>query len=188
MILSLCACGNKEEKELSNSTIATINDSETQEVQLGETIKLDFMEIALNNFVIDDNLEVKKDSKTTISLIEETEDMKAIWVKGKIKNLSNHTIGGSLGDDGCIFGSFRFHTDITSYGYEYKMIINNEYDYVIPSLTDGDFYLYAQVPTSIAENFKSCSVSFEFNEDLSVLNVTNSTKFDCEYQYVINDI
>ena len=99
-------------------------------------------------------------------------------------------IGGFLKDVECIFGDIRFND---KYNYRFELMINNKEDTngLLQPLTTGYYYLYAQVPNSIAEEFDSCSVNFAFNENLTAVDLGASKDFDyktCKYQYVVKDI
>lgn len=195
MILSLCACGDnsaneKGSNENTNNAVTTINKPEIQEVSLGDTVNLEFMEMTIDDFVISDGLEVTIDDHTKMTLTNESTEKKTIYLTGKIKNLHTDMIGGTLGDIDCIFGNACFNE---KYNYKFEMMINNKEDLngLLQPLTTGDFYLYAQVPNSIAEEFSSCSVRFAFNENLTAIDVAESKDFDfetCEYQYIVKNI
>ena len=195
LLLSLCACGNTSVKEeVSNkntdNTVTTTSKPEIQEVKLGDTIELDFMEMTIDQFIIFDGLTVEIDEHTSMILTDDSAEKKTIYLTGKITNLHTDMIGGTLGDIDCIFGNACFNE---KYNYKFEMMINNKEDTngLLQPLTTGDFYLYAQVPNSIANEFDSCSVRFAFNENLTAIDIGKSTDFNfetCEYQYIIKDI
>ena len=194
MLFSLCSCNNNSynlQQGATNVNSATIIEkTEAKEVNLGDTISLEFMEMTIDDFIVSDKFVAQIDPYNSVVIQAENSDKKVVYLTGQIKNLHTDMIGGAVGNIGCVFGTICFNE---KYNYQVDIVLNNKENRsgTLQPLTTGEFYLFARVPTSIAEEFTSCSVNFAFNENLSAIDLATSKDFDyktCKYQYTVKGI
>ena len=185
MCLSLCACGGRENTGSNNSNTETANNAtQPQEttppttepagpsadpIQIGETISLDYAVLTLDAFEISNGYEFEYTDKssgisiTHKSSIDCPSGMKLICLKGKFTNKSKGEVYPS---NDPAYGKIV----INGYEYETRMKCYNvaEADSImgVAPLREVDYFLYAEIPETLATEIETCEFYIGFVKDL----------------------
>lgn len=175
----LCACGNKTVENTSSpeptataeatatpSPTATPTAEPTPEptptipqLQLGDTIDLDFLKMTIDNISIEDEI-YPSDTSGAYMYISDVDGSQYVCLRGVITNLSS--------------------SDLDSQYFMSKVIINDEYsynaelcigsspnavsDYALEPLGSANYYLYASVPDTAVNIMEKGTISLAFND------------------------
>lgn len=177
----LCACGSKTVEKTSSpeptataevtatpSPTATPTAEPTPEptptpttpqLQLGDTIDLDFLKMTIDNISIEDEI-YPSDTSGAYMYIPDVDGSQYVCLRGVITNLSS--------------------SDLDSRYFMSKVIINDEYsynaelcigsspnavsDYALEPLGSAHYYLYASVPDTAVNIMEKGTISLAFND------------------------
>ncbi|MBE6737312.1 MAG: hypothetical protein IKB72_00120 [Ruminococcus sp.] len=201
LCLSLCACGN-DSKSNEDSTKAPVNqntvvetqaptteapaESAAQTIQVGETISLDYATLTLDSFEISDGYEFEYvDTSSGIKITHKSSidcpsGMKLVCLKGKFTNKSTNEVYPS---------NNPVHGKMVIDGYEYKteldcyVVAEAESVMGVAPLREVDYFLYAEVPDTLANNISNCQLYIGFVENLETGWLDDVT--DCDALYLL---
>lgn len=182
--LLLCACGGETDNAgtaNNSNTEAATNAPQKQEttaepegpaaepIQLEETISLDYAVLTLDAFEISDGYEfsyTEKSSGITIthkSSIDCPSGMKLLCLKGKFTNKAkaevypgNDPAGGKI-----IINGYEYETRMQCYN-----VAEAESVMGVAPLREVDYFLYAEIPETLAAEMESCEFYIGFAKDL----------------------
>lgn len=167
MVLSLCACGQETESVPQNNTVAQ-NDSASNEVNtmpptdapkasaiavnFGDVIENENLLMTIETAEIKEELKYQKSSNFSTSLHID-EGKQAFCLIGTIEN-----IGGN---------------EINEWAFAGKLVVDDKYNYDVrmwcpndlEPLTEGPFYLYAEIPDKLVDSYSTATFTFGFNND-----------------------
>lgn len=207
MVLPLCACGAEKAPEPTEAPIPETSEvipdtenlpQETEaqkptatELQLNETIQLDFVEITFEECGMDADIRqsIKTDFVTRTTGPQPEDGIQFIYLRGTIKNLSK--------EDLPVFDFFLGEFDIDGYKYacsanECDILTNNgELVQHIQPLTSYPFTMYAKIPNELANNHNSVAFRFGFYDLFANDTLARNRAFEkdpislCPYQYAL---
>ncbi|MBR3785652.1 MAG: hypothetical protein IKJ77_04545 [Firmicutes bacterium] len=156
-----------------------------EEVNYGDTITTDFVEIqvssiaGLNNIeggsTINEDGSVKRPIENTMSY-EAQDGQSYVSLVGTIKNL-----GSATADVGNFEADFVFDGGETYKGSSY-VGVGDSFEYELASKNQGTFFLAAMVPDEVLEKFTTCELTFGFNDGFEY---TDGDVNGCDYVYAI---
>lgn len=134
--------------------VFTVNKFEPKQLSLGETIKTDFVEFQLNELSVKDGL--KERYKGTTYSYATDKSLKVICLIGTIQNTSKSDFNP------CFTGKMVVD------GYEYEI---KDWELCkglkVAPLVECPLYIFAEVPESLAKNFKTLTLTFGFDDGFS---------------------
>ncbi len=187
MALALCACGGgtqtNDEKTGSDTTTVTPNDNadvtptedtteegiKAETVAVGDKISLDFVEMTLDQFEVSDGYQFEyTDNSSAITITRKTSidcssGMKLVCLKGSFMNKFNKEVFPSNDPAGgvIIINGNEYSTTFECYNAaEAESILN-----IVPQ-QQVDYFLYAEVPASVADSIETCEVYIGFVENM----------------------
>lgn len=168
-----------------------------EEIKIGETISLEFGEVSLDILEVKPRYDFKYTTPTTTGtstntyFIEpETSDLQLISLRGKLTNKTTETLSTEYASLKLINGIM----EINGNKYEIKfddMNVNEAigYERILAQQT-VDYFLYAEVPSSIVNDITSCKITLgiknNFGNNQSEYDDFNPDNYD--YVYEINAI
>lgn len=179
MCMSLAACGDSTSKTTSDSqsqskteTAESTESTKADSITLGSTIDLEYVNMTLDSFEISNGYSFEAtDNSSGISITHKASidcpaDMKLICLKGKF---TNKTKGDIFPANDPIYGEVV----VNGYTYKTEMVcyISEAAESVLTlaPLRTVDYYLYAEVPATLADAVEDCTLNIGFVTDLNAL-------------------
>ncbi|MBQ3355935.1 MAG: hypothetical protein IJG45_02300 [Oscillospiraceae bacterium] len=205
MLLSLAACGGDTTTSKPQSTDAPVAAAPSteaptkapteatataEEVTIGSSISLNFVEMTLDAFEISEgyNFEYTDNSSgitiTQKSSIDCPSGMKLVCLKGSFTNKAKHEIypGNNPADGVMIINGNEYNIRFKCYNSaEAESIMN------IVAQQTVDYYFYAEVPNAVADAIESCEVYIGFIEEMDP-SVWVMDMSDYDYLYKLDAI
>lgn len=157
---------------------------DVQNVHLGETITLDFMEMFIESASYTEELK-PTDTSNVYSYYKDEPDKKYFYLQGTIKNIGRFNYGV---DNICVELNFD-----EKYKYNGHLIAddggNDFYGDNVDPFDSVKFYMYSSIPDELISQYNKCTITFGFNEnfgyndDNTYSYISNMDK--CEYIYKI---
>lgn len=161
-----------------------------ESIRIGETISLDYAALTLDAFEISDGYEFEYIDKssgisvTYLASIDCPSGMKLACLKGKFTNKSKNEVYPS---NDPAYGKVI----INGYEYETRMQCYNvaEADSImgVAPLREVDYFLYAEVPETLAAEIETCEFYIGFAKDLDP-SVWIRDMSDCDALYLLEEI
>ena len=160
---SLAKKENGNKKEISEAV------SRAKNVNLGDAISLDYVEMTLNKFEVSDGYNFEStDNSAGISIkhianIDCPSGMKLVCLKGKFTNKSKGEIFPSNNPTNAVMtiNDSEYKTQFDCYDVDAAESIMG-----VAAQSQVDYFLYAEVPDNVASAIKSCEVKICFVKDL----------------------
>lgn len=157
---------------------------DAQNVNLGETITLDFMEMFIESASYTEELK-PTDTSSVYSYYEDETDKKYFYLQGTIKNIGGFNYGV---DNICVELNFD-----EKYKYNGHLIAddggNDFYGDNVDPFDSVKFYMYSSIPDELLNQYNKCTITFGFDENFGY-NDDNTYSYissmdECKYTYEI---
>lgn len=150
--------------------------NEMDEINIGDTITLDFVEITIDSTGVADTILPSR----VYSYISDIENEQYFYVKGTIKNLSGETYNVSDIFAQMIFdGKYNYNARLDACAYSNDFFGEN-----VKPLGTVEFYINASIPDELIDTYTNCSIIFGFPTEFSEIGYV--TEDDCDYLFKIN--
>ena len=172
-----CVESSKTENTVINRVISTQNvpdDVINRNINLGDSIELDFVHMSIDNLTIVDEIYPADTSDGSFLYIEDDIGTKYVVLRGTIKNL------GVVNLESTYFNGSLLIND----KYEYSLYLNisanpkTTTDFSIAPLEESDYFIYAVVPDDAVDILENGKIRISFND-----NFERSSKDKYEYNY-----
>ena len=165
--------------ETGNEMVNAAMPNEMEEIKIGDTIALDFVEMTIDSTGVSDTI-LPVDTSRVYSYISDIENEQYFYVKGTIKNLS-----GESYDVEDLFAQFVFDDK-----YTYNAILaacansNDFYDEYVKPLGTVVYYIHASIPDELIQTYTHCSIVFGFQNEFGGTRYISED--DCDYLFRMN--
>lgn len=177
LVFTLSSCGGSEEKPVQTDTVESsqleaeesVESPAVTDINVGETISLDFIEMSIDNCEINSGKEFSYSQatsfgkETTICSLDCPSGMKLVCLVGKLTNKTKSSIFGSNNPAEGLFviNDNEYKTRLRCYNVEFA-----DSKFEVAAQETVDYFYYAEVPENVANNIESCVVYIGFVEGL----------------------
>ena len=194
LVIGLTGCGKNSEKKdteqkSNEQEKGEIKEDITEQKKIGDTISLDFVEVTLDKLEVKNNYKFRREEKTSYgtnirnaSIEPETSDFKLVTLRG---NFTNKTSGEVYTDNKIMYGIFEINGSKYSTTFAGFNTAEANRFFSIKPQQKVEYFLYAEVPSNVADNIETCKIKFGFQNDLNsfILDLN-----DLDYIYELNEI
>lgn len=184
---SVLESSNSESTIAESSTESSIDSSvveestfKSTELNIGDTIKLDFVEMGIDTYGVSDTI-LPTDTSSVYSYISDVENEKYFFIKGTIKNLSGSTYDVEDMVIQMVFDNkYTYNGSLSACAYTNDFFGEN-----VKPLGKVEYYIHSSVPDELIESYKNCTISFAFKTDFAGSKYSLDLD-ECEYKYKLN--
>lgn len=165
-------------------------EKKAEQVNLGETLENDDIKMSLDKIEVEKEYKFEHTEKTSVGThtkkngIDGKSGMKLVCLRGKLTNktpnevyTSNNFIKGEA-----IINGNTYKTTLKCFDVE-----SAESHYTIVAQQEADYFLYAEVPESVADNIQTCVINFGNVKGLDSKNGAFIDKLtELDYLYTIS--
>lgn len=191
MLLTLVACGGDTSAPAGESTVsdtpaeteAPAEAKKAEPVAVGNTITVPFAEITIAEATVKADIKqsVKTGNITRTTGPSPTTDKKFVYIRGTIKNTGKSEI--SMADVGGVVDVDGYKYNIDDFG---MIKSDGSSSYSLEPLMTYTYTAYAAIPNELADSFKSCVMTFGFEENFANVVSFSEEEFSAPYMYTIN--
>ncbi len=176
-IFALSSCGGSEVNTVQTDTAEssqpepdeTVESPAVTDINIGESISLDFIEMSIEDFEINNGKEFSYSQATSfgketrICSLDCPSGMKLVCLVGKLTNKTKSSIFGSNNPAEGLFiiNANEYKTSLRCYNIE---VADSKFE--VADQETVDYFYYAEVPENVANNIESCVVYIGFVENL----------------------
>lgn len=148
-------------------------------MDLGETISLDFVEMVLEEIGISETI-TPVDTNRGYSYIPDTPNEKYFYLTGTLKNLSGNTYNVEDILAQMVFdGTYAYNAKLTACAWT-----NNFFGENVKPLGTVKYYIYASIPDELIDNYEECEIKFGFANEFSVSRY-DLVEDNCNYLFTL---
>lgn len=162
-----------------SSTTATTEADEVKfvDINLGNTIDLDFTEIALKTVSIEKEV-YPRDTSGVFMYLPEIDNKSYFQVVGSLKNISS-----AMYEVDNMIVQLIFDGKYTYDGYvKADAGVFRAYDYQVDPFETVDIHIIGEIPNELLNSFSKCDIHFGFANEFSRVRNMES----CEYKYILH--